>query len=267
MNFGFLGSGNMASAIVKGMVNAGFAEPERILIYDISDANSDRLCAATGVVKVKSREELIKNSDYLFIAVKPQVCHELLPEIKDIIKKYAPVVVSMAAGVSIEKIESHLGYAPPIIRMMPNINAVINESVTAVCANSKVAEADFRTVSDLLCVIGEIIPVEERYFGIFTAMASNSPAFTYLFLDSLARGAQKLGMNKKLALETAARAVIGSAKMLLESGEHPQELIDKVASPGGSTIEGICVLSELGFDSALVKAVEECVNKDKCLNN
>jgi pyrroline-5-carboxylate reductase len=108
--------------------------------------------------------------------------------------------------------------------------------------------------------------MEEKFFGIFTAMASNSPAFTYLFIDSLARGAQKLGMNKKLALEIAARAVYGSAKMLIETGEHPHELIDKVSSPGGSTVEGICVLSEEGFEASLVKAVEACVNKDKILN-
>lgn len=266
MKFGFLGSGNMASAIVKGMVNSGYAEPKNILIHDISDAAADSLCVMTGVFKVKSAEELIVGSDILFIAVKPQICHEILPELKEVIKKHMPVIVSMAAGVSIGKLESHLGFKPPIVRMMPNINATINESVTAVCSNSKVSEHDFKIVTDALTVIGQTIPVEERYFGIFTAMASNSPAFTYMFIDSLARGAQKLGMNKKLAVEIAARAVMGSAKMLIETGQHPHELMDKVASPGGSTIEGICVLSEAGFDSAVVKAVEACVNKDKSLN-
>jgi len=266
MEFGFLGAGNMASAIVKGMVHSDFVHPAQIFIYDVSDAAMDKLSEATGVCKVKSAEELIEASKYLYLALKPQVCREFLPKIKESVKKRDPVVISMAAGLTIERIEGFLGFKPKLIRIMPNINALINESVTAVCRNDKVSEDDFRMVTDLLAVIGQTIPIEENYFGIFTAMASNSPAFTYLFIDSLARAAQKLGMNKATALQVAARAVIGSAKMLLETGEHPHELIDKVSSPGGTTIEGVCVLSESGFESAVIKAVESCVNKDAALN-
>jgi len=265
MNYGFLGAGNMASAIVKGMIKSGFTESGNITIYDTSKDAMATLAQAAGVRTSKSYNALIKASNYLFLAVKPQVLRGLLPEIKDTAKKHNPVIISMAAGVQICDIETLLDAKPPIIRMMPNINALIGESVTAVCSNAAAGEDDLKNIAGLLSAIGQTIFIEERYFGVFTAMASNSPAFTYLFLDSLARAGVLFGMDKKTALQTAARAVIGSCKMLLETDLHPYELIDRVTSPGGSTIEGLCALSEYGFENAVVKAVTACVNKDKAL--
>ena len=264
MTYGFLGAGNMAGAIIRSALKAKTAQPADIYIYDKSDDISDALSLSAGVIKTYSYKELTEKSDILFIAVKPQVGRELLPEISALIQARNPIIVSMMAGISIEKIESWLGFKPRLIRMMPNINAEICEGVTAVTTCSVLPD-DLRAVCDMLSASGMITTLEERYFPVFTALASSSPAFTCLYIDSLSRAAVRMGLDKSTALSIAAQAVIGTAKMLLETDIPPHTLVDRICSPGGMTIEGVCELSDLGFESAIVRAVNACVAKDKVL--
>ncbi|GHU78289.1 pyrroline-5-carboxylate reductase [Clostridia bacterium] len=208
-------------------------------------------------------DELLLDADFFIIAVKPAVCRSLLSSFAGKVKG---VAVSIAAGITTDTLGGYLGDVP-IIRVMPNINAQIGESVSAICRNDRVSDADFEKAKTIFSQIGSINELDEKFFPIFSTLASCSPAFTYLYIDSLARAAQKLGMSKRESINIAAKAVAGSAKMLLYTDRHPHDMIDSVCSPAGTTIEGLCKLSELGFENAVVRAFEACVNKDKSIGD
>lgn len=266
MKIGFIGAGNMGGAIFRGFIKNNAFKAEDIHIYR---KNTDKLnedSKKLGITPQFNICELVNAVDCVVLAVKPNMFPDVIEEIKECVKNKKSLIVSIAAGLSTESIEEMFGFEIPVIRIMPNINAEICLSTSACCYNKSVTKDMLDCVKEAFGKIGYITEVEEGKFAIFTAIAGCSPAYVYLFIDSLAKGAQKLGMNKKQALEIAASAVIGSAKMLEQSGEHPWALIDKVCSPGGTTIEGVCTLEEYKFESAVVKAVENSVNKDKELS-
>lgn len=148
---------------------------------------------------------------------------------------------------------------------MPNINAKVGAAMSALCANQQVTQAQKELVARLFCAVGQVKELDESFFPLFGVIAGSAPAFAYLFIDSLARAAVKNGMQKQAALEIAAQTVLGSAKLILESGEHPWVLIDQVCSPGGTTIEGIAALQETGFETGIRKAVDAALEKDRKL--
>ncbi len=266
MRLGFIGAGNMGGAIIKGLIKSGKISAENINVVEKNTALLEGFTKEQGICPCKDYEELIKNSDIVFMAVKPVVFPSVIEDIKGYIRAERPLLISMAAGITTESIGEMLGFDTPIVRMMPNINAEILMSATALCKNAAASDSDLDTAEDILRAIGMTARIDENMFAVFSAIAGCSPAYVYLFIDSLAKGAQKMGMNKKQALEIAAAAVSGSAAMFSRSDAHPWELIDKVCSPGGTTIEGVCTLEEYKFQSAIVKAVENSVLKDRALN-
>ncbi len=266
MKIGFIGSGNMGSAIFKGFIKNNAFKAEDIHIYR---KNKDKLEADAknfGIIAHKNAQELVQSCDCVILAVKPNMFESVIEEIKAVVKEKSIPIVSIAAGLNIDNIEKMFGFDVAVIRIMPNINAQLCLSTSACCRNNLVSNFIYDSIRLAFEKIGYITEISEEQFPIFTAIAGCSPAYVYLFIDSLAKGAQKLGMNKAKALEIAASAVIGSAKMLESSDSHPWELIDKVCSPGGTTIEGVCTLEEYKFESALVKAVENSVVKDRALS-
>lgn len=266
MRFGFIGAGNMGGAIYKGFIKNNAVPRENIYIYDIQQEKIEEEARKYKINPTSSYSELISNVDCVILAVKPNVFDSVISEISHLLKQYNSTVISIAAGLSIDKIINMIGFKIPLIRIMPNINAEICMSTTAYCYNNKVSEMVVSEIVKAFRSIGYITHVEEKDFPIFTAIASCSPAYVYLFIDSLAKGALKAGLNKQKAVEIAASAVMGSANNLIQSGVHPQELMDRVCSPGGTTIEGVCTLNELNFEHALVKAVENSIIKDATLN-
>ncbi len=266
MKLGFIGAGNMGGAIIKGLIKSGKISAENINVVEKNNTILDTMAKEQGINPCKDYKELINGSDIVFMAVKPVVFPSVIADIKDCIKAKGPLLISMAAGITTESIDEMLGFETPVVRMMPNINAEILMSATALCKNSAASDKDIDTAEDILSAVGMTARIDENMFAVFSAIAGCSPAYVYLFIDSLAKGAQKLGMNKKQALATAAAAVSGSAAMFSRSDAHPWELIDKVCSPGGTTIEGICTLEEYKFESAIVKAVENSVLKDMALS-
>lgn len=266
MKLGFIGAGNMAGAIFKGLIVSDTVKPQDIMIIRNDRKLQEKQAEELGVISCDTYDELIENSDIVFLGVKPAAFPTLLDTIKDKLEMHKPLVVSMAAGMSMSSIQDMLGFKPSLIRIMPNINAEILMSATAYCGNSNASSEQLDTVKKLLSAIGLAVEIPEAQFAIFTAIAGCSPAYVYMFIDALARGAQKLGMNKKQALEISAQAVIGSASMYAKSGMHPAELTDKVCSPGGTTIEGVCTLDEYKFTAGIVKAVENSVIKDAMLS-
>lgn len=259
---GFIGGGNMASAIIKGVVRANFMKPENIFVFDLCKEKNDTLKKECGISVAESTCEIAKKCDCVVLAVKPIAFPSLLADIKSELKENNPLIISIAAGKTTEYIGSFLDYDATIARVMPNINAKAGAAMCAYCSSKPLTEEYTEFIEGLFTSVGRIIPIGEEMFPLFSVIAGCSPAYAYMFIDALARAAVKHGMNKKTALEISAQAVLGSAKLILESGEHPWELIDQVCSPGGTTIEGLAALQDCGLDSAVRKAVDAAVEKD-----
>lgn len=262
---GFIGAGNMASAIIRGLVSSEKYKGSDIAVFDICSEKAEALCAELSLKLMKSEKEIASGCDAVVLAVKPDVFPTLLSEVGAEFKANDPLIISIAAGKTTEFIASLLPYTPRLIRIMPNINAKVQAAISAYCGNERATAEDKSFIKDFCDAFGRGIEIEEKKFSTYSAIGGCSPAFAFMFIDSLARAAVKNGMTKAEALETAAQAVLGSAKLILESDEHPWKLVDAVCSPGGTTIEGVCSLQENGFEAAVEKAVEASYNKDKRL--
>jgi len=262
---GFIGGGNMASAIIKGMVSSGFCNGADIAVFDIDTAKSKALSAEYGLKASQSAKEIALECDVVVLSVKPNIFPVLLSEIGEALKEKDPLIISIAAGKTLGFISDLLPYEPRLIRVMPNINAKVCEAISAFCGNERATSED-RAFAESFCnAFGRGIEIDEKLFSVYSAIGGCSPAFCYMFIDSMARAAVKNGMSKKQALEVSAQAVLGSAKMILESDSHPWQLVDEVCSPGGTTIEGVASLQKDGFEQAVINAVEASYNKDKRL--
>ena len=258
---GFIGTGNMASAIISGAVSSGFIKAEDIAVFDISKEKTNELKEKYALTVCESACEVVSKCDSVVLSVKPNIFESLLPEIKEAVKD--TLIISIAAGKSIDFISSYLCEGARIIRVMPNINAVVGKAMSAICGNENATEEDREFAFKLCSSFGKAVEIPEAQFSIFGVIGGCSPAWAYMFIDAMARAAVKNSMPKKQALEICAQAVLGSAKMILESGEHPFELVDRVCSPGGTTIEGVLSLQKDGFESAVANAVNAAFEKDK----
>lgn len=260
---GFIGCGNMASAMVKGVCSSGLFEGEKILLYDIDEAKARALSKSTGARTAWSLAELLSASSMVVLAVKPNALAPLLSEIDPALKSKDPLIVSVAAGKTLEFIAGCLSYEPVLVRVMPNINAAALAAVSAYCGNARADESMLELAEKFCSCFGKAVALDESFFPIFGVIGGCSPAFAYMFIDAMARAAVKNGMPKAKALEISAQAVLGSAKMVLESGESPWNLVDMVCSPGGTTVEGVLSLQKDGFEAAVAAAVQAAVDKDK----
>ncbi|MBQ7296566.1 MAG: pyrroline-5-carboxylate reductase [Clostridia bacterium] len=262
---GFIGTGNMATAIIKGVISSGMLSGEEIAVFDICADKVKALADLYGVKVLADAKQIAAECDKVVLSVKPNVFPSLLGEIGSVLKEKNPLIISIAAGKTLSFIAEYLPYEARIVRVMPNINAKVGAAVSAYCGNENAAESDLAFVKELCESFGIAVNIEEKLFSIYSAIGGCSPAFAYMFIDSLARAAVKNGMPKAQALEVAAGAVMGSAKMILQSSEHPWALVDQVCSPGGTTIEGVAALQKGSFEALVGEAVEASYNKDKRL--
>lgn len=265
MSIGFIGCGNMGAAIIKGITEAGIISGSEVFVYDSAVSCIEKAVSNYGITACENAKEVVKNSDFVVLAVKPNMITEVLNEIDAALAERNNVLISIAAGKTIKFIRDNLSHENKIIRIMPNINAKVAAACSAYCANSKVTDEDKQEIEKIFGAVGEIMELPESSFSLFGVLAGCSPAFVYMFIDALARAGVKNGMKKDTALKIAAQSVLGSAKMILESGTHPFELIDQVCSPGGTTIEGVASLQADGFEAAIHKAVDKAVDKDSKL--
>ncbi|MDR1531864.1 MAG: pyrroline-5-carboxylate reductase [Clostridiales bacterium] len=259
---GFIGAGNITSALISGAVASG-VPPEEFLILDINPEAEERLSRACGVASAPSLYALAGKCDIIFLAVKPNNLERLLPELKSALAGQRRIIVSVAASRSVEYLTDRLGAGQPIARVMPNLNASVGEGVFALCGGGALEPCEKKNVMDFLNRLGLALELDECYFPAFSAIAGSGPAFVYLFVDSLARAGLKNGINKETALRVAAQTVLGSAKTLAASDKHPWEHIDNVCSPGGLTVEGVSSLQNSGFEASVIRAVDAVIEKDK----
>ena len=264
MKYGFIGTGNMASAIIKGMVSEkGKIDAKDVLAYHISDKVRDDM-DKLGINEIFDIKELVDKSDIVVLSVKPNVLEKVMPSVKECCLENK-LVISIAVGKKLEYLEKFLGSESAIVRVMPNINAKVGASTSAFCANKNVTQAQKEDVIKLFSSVGSISEISEDKFSIFGVIAGSAPAFAYMYIDAVARAALKAGMPKAQALEFSAQTVLGSAKMILESGEHPYSLIDQVCSPGGTTIEGISSLQANAFEATVTEAFDAVLEKDRII--
>lgn len=264
MKLGFIGTGNMAGAIIQGITEKQFINGKNLYLFDVMTEKVKALGHQAGANVCSSIKELIQETEIIVLSVKPNVIEKVLSENQQLLVEKKPLLVSIAAGTSINKIESILKTSQlPIIRVMPNVNAMIGLGAAAVTGNGAASREQINYVIELFQVIGKAWEVEEKDFSAFTALAGSSPAYAYLFIDSLARAGVKHGLSKEKALQYASQAVLGSAQMIIETGENPWSLIDKVSSPGGTTVAGLLALEEEAFISTVVKGIDATISRDK----
>lgn len=265
MKLGFIGCGNMASAIIAGIVNKNTVSASDVFAYDIYSPATEKLSTELGINVCSDEKEIVSESDIVFLAVKPNVIASVLGKIDGTLTERKPLIISIAAGKTLEFLQGCISSDIRLVRVMPNINAKVGEAISAYCCNENVNETDIKNVELLLSCFGKCLALDESQFPVFGVIGGCAPAFAYMFIDSLARAGVQNGMKKDQALKIAAQTVYGSAKMILESDEHPWKLVDNVCSPGGTTIEGVTSLQKDGFESAVNNAVNKAIEKDKKL--
>lgn len=262
---GFIGLGNMAEAMIGGMLKKGLIAPENVTGSSKTDVTAKKMKEKFHIKTVLENRKIAETSDILFLAVKPQILSEVVEEIRDFVREET-LVVSIAAGKTLADLKSMFGRPEQkIIRCMPNTPALVLEGCTGVCAGEEVSGEELETVVKLMETFGRASVVPERLMDVVVGISGSSPAYVFLFIEAMADQAVAAGMPRKQAYEFAAQAVLGSAKLALETGRHPGELKDMVCSPGGTTIEAVKTLERRGFRAAVIDAVEACIEKSKTL--
>lgn len=264
MKVGFIGLGNMASAMIGGMIQKELVKAEDILGSGRRKESVEEAVKKFGITGMVDNVEVASRSDVLFLSVKPQMYEKVIGEIKDQIKEDA-VIVSIAPGKTMEWLEEQFEKKIKLVRCMPNTPALVGEGCTGVCFHELLSEEERGKVLRLLESFGKAIEVAEHLMDVVVGVSGSSPAYVFLFIEAMADAAVADGMPRKQAYEFAAQAVLGSAKMVLETGMHPGALKDMVCSPGGTTIAAVKVLEEKGLRSAVIEAQSACVEKSRSM--
>lgn len=258
---GFIGCGNMGGAMLKKMLSDGLFLPEQIIISDKSPEILDRW-AREGVNVTESNKEAV-NAEIVFLAVKPQFLRNVAEEIADAIQP-GTLILSIVMSYNLALLGDILKNPDlPIVRIMPNTPALVGEGVLAACKNQHVTDQQWDLSMRMLSCMGMAREVPEHLMNAVTGISGCGPAFVFLFIEALADAGVRSGLTRKMALEFAAQTLLGSAKMLLETGKHPGELKDMVTSPAGATIEGVATLEKNRFRYAAIEAVEAAINRAK----
>lgn len=261
MKLGFIGCGNMANAIMSGIIKDGLIPASEIIGADPTAFGRERTEKENGIRVTDSNIEVVKSAETLFFTIKPQYFHQMISEIRDYVRE-DQLIISIAAGRTLDYIQSEFGGKKvKVVRLMPNTPAMVGEGMTAACANGAVSKEELDYAVRICSGFGKAEIVPESLFDVVTAVSGSSPAYVFMFIEAMADAAVQGGMPRAQAYIFAAQAVLGSAKMVLDTGKHPGELKDMVTSPAGTTIEAVRVLEEKGFRSAVFECVKACTEK------
>ena len=262
MKIGFIGAGNMAEAIIKGVLAVKVFKPEEILISDIKKDRLDYLKGSCKVAVAADSKSLIEKADVIVIAVKPKDVDAVLSGLKSSLKKDT-LIVSIAAGISIKYIEDKVYPGASVIRVMPNTPALICEGMAALSKGKNVSKSQLETAMKILGATGKVVEVNEKYMDAVTAVSGSGPAYVFFFFEALSEAAVKLGLEKETADILAFNTIYGAAKMVLETKEDPSSLRNKVTSPGGTTLAALKVFEKKGFKEIVFNAVKAASDRSK----
>lgn len=264
MKLGFIGCGNMASAMMSGIIKNGIIDAKDIIGADVYAPSREKAHQTLGIRVTENNCEVAQWADAIVLSIKPQFYEAVIAEIKEVVKDNQ-IIITLAPGKTLAWLEEKFGKPIKVIRTMPNTPAMVLEGMTAACPNKYVSAEELETVCKILKGFGEVEVVPEKIIDAVVAVSGSSPAYVFMMIEAMADAAVAEGMPRAQAYKFAAKAVLGSAKMVLETGKQPGELKDMVCSPGGTTIEAVKVLEATGFRSSLMEAMEACADKSRSL--
>lgn len=264
MKVGFIGLGNMAGAMIGGLVKSPEINAKDIFGYDVVAAAVESRAKEYGISACGSNTEVVKSVDYLVLAVKPQFVGNVIEEIKDIIRP-EQVIISIVAGKSVAWFTEQFGKEIKIVRCMPNTAALVGAAITAATPSKNVNEEELKNAISIIESFGKASVVPEHLMDAVVGVSGSAPAYVFMFIEAMADAAVAGGMPRAQAYEFAAQAVYGSAKLMIDTGKHPGELKDMVCSPAGTTIEAVKVLEEKNFRGAVIDAVLAATEKSSKL--
>ena len=257
---GFIGCGNMAQAMLKGILSKGLFQKEDVIVSRRNEEALKVIGDELGIRITTDNKEVAEMADVLVLAIKPYQFAQVIPEIAESVKENA-LIISIAAGQTISNIENLFGKTIKLVRTMPNTPALVLAGATGMCFNANVTEEEKEQAVKLFESFGVVAQVEESMIDTVIGVSGSAPAYIFMVIEAMADAAVADGMPRAQAYELAAQTVYGSAKMVLETGKHPGELKDMVCSPGGTTIEAVRVLEEKGLRSAIIEGQMACVKK------
>lgn len=264
MKLGFIGTGNMASAIMGGIIKNQLISADEIIGADVYASSREKAKEEFGIHVTADNHEVVENADVVVLSVKPQFYEEVICEIRDFVRA-DQIVITIAPGKTLAWLAEKFDKGVKLVRTMPNTPALVGAGMTAMCPNEHMTEEEINYVRRLLGSFGRVEIVTERLMDTVVSVSGSSPAYVFMMIEAMADAAVSGGMPRTQAYQFAAQAVMGSAKMVLETGKHPGELKDMVCSPGGTTIEAVRTLEECGFRSAVIEAMKVCEEKSKSM--
>lgn len=264
MKMGFIGNGNMGGAIIGALIKNNIVLAGDVYVSDINRESLERTKQQYKVNISTDNIETVKAADVLFLSVKPNVVYKVIDEIKNEVSEDM-LIISIAAGQSIEKLEKAFSKPIKLVRVMPNTPALVGEAMSGICVNKNVTDNEKETVLKIFSSFGRGEIISEHLMDAVTAVSGSSPAYVFMFIEAMADAAVMGGIPRSQAYTFAAQAVLGSAKMVLETGKNPAELKDMVCSPAGTTIEAVAALEEFGMRNAVIKAMQACIDKSKSM--
>ncbi len=251
----FIGGGNMTEALIAGLLQSGRAQPDQLAASDILSTRCDYLKRTYRIHTTNDNREAARGRDIVILSVEPQVLDHVMAEIAPMVSA-SQLVISIAAGFPIARITKGLHAAARVVRAMPNTPSIVREGSTALSYNTGLPDRDRTTARAVFESVGKVVEIEERLMDAVTALSGGGPAYVFVIIEALADGGVKMGLPRQAAELLAAQTVLGAAKMILETGEHPGRLKDRVASPGGTTIAGLAQLEEGRLRATLISAIE-----------
>ncbi|MFZ7946435.1 MULTISPECIES: pyrroline-5-carboxylate reductase [Bacillaceae] len=259
---GFIGAGKMAQAMIEGIVTSNMIPKEKIMASAATEETINKIDRIHGIFTTLHNKDVVRFADILILAVKPELYLSVIEEIKEDMKQSA-ILVTIAAGITLLDIEQAFGFQVKAVRTMPNTPSLVGEGMSAICANDYLSEAEIAEVETLFSCFGKTERLQEKLMDAIPSISGSSPAYVYMLIEAMADGGVRQGIPRAKAYRLAAQAVLGAAKMVLETGVHPGELKDHVCTPGGATIEAVATLEEKQFRGAIMAAMESCTRKVK----
>lgn len=258
----FLGAGAMGEALMRGLLGAKVYRPEEIAVYDPDAARVGALAEALQIVPAPNAEQAAAGADVLLLAVKPQMVNAALAPLR---ATFSPqqTLISIAAGVPIQQLEANFAQPVPVVRVMPNTPALVGQGATAIALGTHAQEEQRQVAHRIFAAVGIAVDVEEKLLDAVTGLSGSGPAYVYVFIEALCDAGVKMGLPRAVSTRLAAQTVLGGAQMVLETGEHPGALKDKVTSPGGTTIAALHALESNAFRGAVYDAVEASTRRSR----
>ena len=263
---GFIGSGNMGQAMINGLLKSGIVSNEKVVASEKMEKTIREVSEKFGIKVYEQNKDLAKISDYIILSIKPQFQLEVINDIKDYLKKDA-IVITVGAGITLEFLKNNLPDGIRYVKTMPNTPAMVGEGMTAIAFDQEFSNEETQEILSIFNSFGKAEIVDENLMDGVTAVSGSSPAYVYMLIEAMADAAVLQGIQRNQAYTFAAQAVMGSAKMVLDTGIHPGELKDMVCSPGGTTIEAVITLEKEGFRSAVMEAMRVCAEKSKDMSS